>query len=95
MKYLILGSKGQIGLSLCQYLRGVGHQVQEFDIVDGGRYDLRRPFNPTLRQALKDNDFCYFLAWDVGGSTYLEAAPCPAGRVSGAPARVLPVDVIA
>lgn len=72
MKYLILGSKGQIGLSLCQYLRGLGHQVQEFDIVDGGRYDLRRPFNPTLRQALKDNDFCYFLAWDVGGSTYLE-----------------------
>jgi len=71
MKYLVLGSKGQIGLSLCQYLRAQGHQVVEFDIADGGRYDLRRLYNPGLRRALDDCDFVYFLAWDVGGSTYL------------------------
>lgn len=71
MKYLVLGSKGQIGLSLCQYLRAQGHQVVEFDIADGGRYDLRRLYNPGLRRALDDCDFVYFLAWDVGGSAYL------------------------
>jgi len=71
MKYLVLGSRGQIGLSLCQYLRNQGHTVQEFDIADGGRYDLRRLYNPGLRRALEDCDLVYFLAWDVGGSAYL------------------------
>lgn len=71
MKYLVLGSKGQIGLSLCQYLRAQGHEVQEFDIADGLRYDLRRLNNADLRWCLGECDFVYFLAWDVGGSQYL------------------------
>jgi nucleoside-diphosphate-sugar epimerase len=71
MKYLVLGSAGQIGLSLCAYLRGQEHTVQEFDIADGMKYDLRRLYNSSFRQALYHADFVYFLAWDVGGSTYL------------------------
>lgn len=71
MRYLVLGSAGQIGLSLCTYLREQGHIVQEFDIADGIKYDLRRLYNSSFRQALYHADFVYFLAWDVGGSTYL------------------------
>lgn len=71
MKYLVLGSAGQIGSSLCDYLRAQGHAVTEFDIADGGRYDLRRLYNADFRRALDDTDFVYMLAWDVGGSRYL------------------------
>ena len=71
MNYLVLGSRGQIGLSLCAHLKALGHEVTEFDIMDGNRYDLRRLYNPDLRKALHRCDFVYFLAWDVGGSTYL------------------------
>lgn len=71
MKYLVLGSRGQIGLSLCAYLRTQGQEVKEFDIADGLRYDLRRLHNPDLRSALQWADMVYFLAWDVGGSAYL------------------------
>jgi len=71
MKYLVLGSRGQIGLSLCQYLRDQGHDVTEFDIADGMRYDLRRLYNVDLRRCLEECDLVYFLAWDVGGSQYL------------------------
>ena len=58
-------------MSLCHYLRNKGHEVTEFDIVDGGRYDLRRLYNADLRRALESTDFVYVLAWDVGGSRYL------------------------
>ena len=33
MKYLVLGSAGQIGDCLCSYLRDKGHNVLEFDMV--------------------------------------------------------------
>ena len=33
MKILILGSSGQIGAYLTEYLRDRGHQVTEFDVV--------------------------------------------------------------
>lgn len=71
MKYLVLGSAGQIGFSLCQYLRNQDHYVLEFDICDGDRYDLRIHNNTALDKAVKLCDFVFFLAWDVGGSTYL------------------------
>jgi nucleoside-diphosphate-sugar epimerase len=71
MKYLVLGSRGQIGLSLCGYLRDQGHEVAEFDIADGMRYDLRRINNTDLHKAMIWSDMVFFLAWDVGGSTYL------------------------
>ena len=71
MKYLVLGSSGQIGLSLVEHLREQGHEVMEFDVADGALFDLRRYNNNELRKAVLWSDLVYFLAWDVGGSTYL------------------------
>lgn len=71
MKYLVLGSRGQIGASLTPYLRNMGHEVIEFDIRDGDEYDLRAP-STKLEDAMRECDFVFFLAWDVGGSVYLE-----------------------
>ncbi len=34
MKHLILGSSGQIGFHLVSYLKSVGEEVIEFDIVE-------------------------------------------------------------
>lgn len=70
MKYLVLGSAGQIGLALCHYLRKQGHAVSTFDIADSPSQDLRVSSN-KLTQAVDDCDFVFFLAWDVGGSAYL------------------------
>ena len=42
MEYLVLGSAGQIGKPLCEYLKKIGHKVIEFDLVDGEYYDLRK-----------------------------------------------------
>ena len=71
MKYLVLGSAGQIGSSLCRYLTSQGHTAIEFDIENGMQYDLRLPHNLKLDECMRDCDFVFFLAWDVGGSTYL------------------------
>ena len=71
MKYLVLGSRGQIGSSLVSYLINQGHSVIEFDIRDGIEYDLRVP-SAKLTNAIQECDFVFFLAWDVGGSVYLE-----------------------
>lgn len=71
MKYLVLGSAGQIGLALCQYLKEQGHAVSTYDIASNINQDLRLPSNPELEQLVSDSDFVFFLAWDVGGSTYL------------------------
>jgi nucleoside-diphosphate-sugar epimerase len=71
MKYLVLGSRGQIGSSLVSYLRDIGHIAIEFDIRDGMEYDLRTK-NQKLHECLDECDFVFFLAWDVGGSIYLQ-----------------------
>jgi nucleoside-diphosphate-sugar epimerase len=71
MNYLVLGSQGQIGLSLCDYLRSQGHSVRGFDITINPRHDLRVENNAYLTQDLDWCDFVFHLAWDVGGSTYL------------------------
>jgi nucleoside-diphosphate-sugar epimerase len=70
MKYLVLGSEGQIGLELCQYLKNKGHEVVEFDIIKDPKQDLRIP--DVLDTIMKDVDFVMFLAFDVGGSRYLK-----------------------
>ena len=41
MKYLVLGSSGQIGAELCKYLKKNGHDVIEFDIENNIEQDLR------------------------------------------------------
>ncbi len=72
MKYLILGSAGQIGSTLSTYLRDKQHEVKGFDIVNTSqeRQDLRYT-NTELEEMLIWSDFVFFLAFDVGGSRYL------------------------
>lgn len=72
MKILILGSSGQIGAYLTEYLRGKGHDVGEFDIVNGIDQDLTTIPNPLLESHIERADFVFFLAFDVGGSRYLK-----------------------
>ena len=70
MKILVLGSAGQIGESLVKYLKNQNHEVVEFDIVDKSENDLR--IEGVLENIIEDIDFVFFLAFDVGGSRYLE-----------------------
>lgn len=71
MKFLVLGSEGQIGNHLCRYLENKGHGVAHFDIVRWELEDLRISDNEILKNELEKADFVYFLAFDVGGSKYL------------------------
>jgi len=72
MKITILGSSGQIGAYLTEYLRKRGHEVKEFDIVNGDDEDLTKIPNPKLMHSIRMCDFVFFLAFDVGGSRYLK-----------------------
>ena len=71
-KVAILGSSGQIGAYLTEYLRKKGYFVREFDIVNGQHEDMTHIPNPFLRNMIMDSDFVFFLAFDVGGSHYLK-----------------------
>jgi len=72
MNISILGSSGQIGAYLTEYLRGKGHTVAEFDIVNGPEQDMTIIPNSSLEMTIQDSDFVFFLAFDVGGSRYLK-----------------------
>ena len=72
MRVLILGSNGQIGAYLTEYLKEKGHDVREFDVSNGEEQDLTVIPNPQLHAAIMTADFVYFLAFDVGGSHYLK-----------------------
>lgn len=72
MKYLILGSSGQIGKPISEYLTEQGHYVSEFDIENNLSQDLRRE-NVILKEELIKTDFVFFLAFDIGGSKYIQA----------------------
>ena len=72
MKITILGSSGQIGAYLSEYLSRKGHIIREFDIVNGGHQDMTIIPNPYLENAIEESDFVFFLAFDVGGSRYLK-----------------------
>jgi nucleoside-diphosphate-sugar epimerase len=72
MKITILGSSGQIGAYLTEYLRDKGHEVTEFDVVNGEDQDLTKIPNPKLQHDIRLSDFVFFLAFDVGGSRYLK-----------------------
>jgi nucleoside-diphosphate-sugar epimerase len=72
MKITILGSSGQIGAYLTDYLRTKGHYVYEFDVVNNPHEDLTLIPNPLLEERISDSDFVFFLAFDVGGSRYLK-----------------------
>ena len=72
MKITVLGSSGQIGAYLTEYLRDKGHQVHEFDLVNTSDEDMTTIPNPLLEERIADSDFVFFLAFDVGGSRYLK-----------------------
>ncbi len=72
MKIAILGSSGQIGSYLTEYLREKNHEVFEFDIVNGDHQDMTHIPNAYLRNAIMNSDFVFFLSFDVGGSHYLK-----------------------
>ena len=72
MKVAILGSAGQIGSYLEEYLSKKGHDVIGVDIVDGLHNDLRVTPNTYVEGVIKNADFVFFLSFDVGGSRYLK-----------------------
>jgi len=72
MKVVILGSEGQIGAYLTEYLRKKGHDVTEFDVVNDEEQDLTKIPNTKLMHDIRLADFVFFLAFDVGGSRYLK-----------------------
>jgi len=70
-KILVLGSHGQIGYHLCNFLKKKKYFVEKFDIEDHKKYDLRKS-NLLLEKKIKDSNYVFFLAFDVGGSRYLK-----------------------
>ena len=72
MKVTILGSSGQIGAYLTEYLRNKGHDVAEFDKSNANWQDMTTIPNSALRSVISQSDFVFFLAFDVGGSHYLK-----------------------
>ena len=72
MKITVLGSSGQIGAYLTDYLRKKGHYVYEFDVANNCHEDMTQIPNPLLEERIADSDFVFFLAFDVGGSRYLK-----------------------
>ena len=72
MRITILGSSGQIGAYLTEYLRDKGHDVREFDMINGEDQDMTKIPNPDLHARISTSEFVFFLAFDVGGSRYLK-----------------------
>lgn len=69
---LILGSSGQIGFHLVNFLKKKNYRVSEFDIARNQKEDLRLPNNSLLKRKIVKADYVFFLAFDVGGSRYLQ-----------------------
>jgi len=72
MKITVLGSSGQIGAYLTDYLRKKGNYVYEFDKENDPKEDMTLIPNSLLEEKIADSDFVFFLAFDVGGSRYLK-----------------------
>lgn len=70
-KILILGSGGQIGSHLSIYLEKK-YKVLKFDLANDNSQDLRIDNNAKFISLVKQSDFIFFLAFDVGGSRYLK-----------------------
>jgi nucleoside-diphosphate-sugar epimerase len=70
MKILVLGSSGQVGSHLVNFLKLKNYDVQEYDIVNDVNQDLRKQ-TEEFADLVEKTDFIFFLAFDVGGSRYL------------------------
>ena len=62
---LLLGGAGLLGRALDKALHAAGEQTVVFDLKDG--FDLRSSVPTDVRE----DDYCWFLAWDVGGAKYI------------------------
>jgi nucleoside-diphosphate-sugar epimerase len=71
-RVLVLGSRGQIGAYLVNELSDRGFNTLEFDIASDPAEDLRLENNELLESLIIESDYVFFLAFDVGGSGYLE-----------------------
>ena len=71
-RILILGSSGQVGAYLTDYLEAKGYEVEGFDIVNGRHHDMTKIPNPELHRKIMLAEYVFFLAFDVGGSHYLK-----------------------
>ena len=72
MKVLVLGSEGVIGTSLCKLLEDSGHRVTHWDIKLTDDHDLSNSLNIyRLKSVIDENEFVFFLAYDVGGAKYI------------------------
>lgn len=71
MRYLVLGSEGQIGKHLCRVLESTSNEVLRFDINLETNHDLRTPNNTRLDNLMSRCDAVFFLAFDCGGAKYL------------------------
>jgi nucleoside-diphosphate-sugar epimerase len=71
MKHLVLGSAGQIGSHLVPYLHKKNIESIEIDLIRAKYEDMRIHNNTLLEKSIDECDFVYFLAFDVGGSRYL------------------------
>jgi nucleoside-diphosphate-sugar epimerase len=71
MKHLVLGSAGQIGSYLVEYLESQNETVFTYDIASHQEQDLRK-YHVALESLIKVSDMVHFLAFDVGGAKYLE-----------------------
>lgn len=72
MKVLILGSNSQIRAYLTEYFNDKNHEVFEYDIANCEEQDLTQIPNLALDHLVKESDFVFFLAFDIGGSRYLK-----------------------
>jgi nucleoside-diphosphate-sugar epimerase len=61
MKITILGSSGQIGAYLSEYLRKQGHVVINFDKVETPNHDMTVIPNQYLENAIETADFVSLL----------------------------------
>ena len=68
-KILILGSEGQIGSALKDHL-SKKYKILQYDISNSPLQDLRIK-NNKIDKLIKSSNFVFFLAFDVGGSRYL------------------------
>lgn len=73
MNILVLGSEGQIGKPFCNYAEKNGHKIIPFDKKINDTQDLSTPDGyDLLGKVIKDCDVVLFLAFEVGGSKFLE-----------------------
>jgi nucleoside-diphosphate-sugar epimerase len=73
LKILVLGSEGQIGNPVCEYLERMGCKVIRYDIKRSSAEDLRVYDTALQNELFKKCDFVYYFASDVGGAKYLES----------------------